>query len=137
MEDRFLGIHLDFLGFVASFLCAIHCAAIPLVISIGIFGGLNWISDPMVELGFLVTSFTIAIMTLINGYRKQTIDRLALGLFGLGFVLLIISRILPHAHGIELVFAILGGLMVASAHIYHWTALRKKCLKPLPRRSSP
>ncbi|NND32203.1 MAG: MerC domain-containing protein [Saprospiraceae bacterium] len=131
MEDRFLGIHLDFLGFIASFLCAIHCAILPLVFSISIFGGLTWIGDPVIELSFLLASFGIATLTLVNGYRKQTIDKLALALFTLGFALLIVSRILPHAHGIELVFAVLGGLIVASAHVYHWIALRRKSLKPL------
>ena len=130
MGDRFLGFHLDFIGFIASFLCAIHCAAIPLVLSISALGGLNWISDPKVENVFLMASFSIAALTLFYGYRKQTIDRIAVLVFGLGFSFLLTSRLLPHAHGPELIFAIFGGLLIASAHIYHWLTLRKKSLDP-------
>ncbi len=130
MEDRFFGFHLDFLGFVASFICAIHCAIGPLLLTLGMLGGLSWISDPIFELGFLVTSLTIAAFTLVNGYRKQTIDRLGLILFTSGFSLLLLSSLLPHVHGVELVFAVFGGLTVASAHIYHWLNLRRTgCVK--------
>lgn len=130
MGDRFPGFHLDFIGFIASFLCAIHCAAIPVVLSISALGGLNWISDPKVESIFLVASFSIAALTLYYGYRKQTLDKVAVLLFGFGFFLLLSSRLLPHAHGPELIAAILGGLLIASAHIYHWLSLRKKSFNP-------
>lgn len=125
MEDRFWGFHLDFLGFVASFICAIHCAALPFVLTLGVVGGLSWISDPVFELSFLLASFTIAGFTLWNGYRKQTIDRVSMLLFIGGFTLLIVSRILPHTHGIELIFAVLGGLTIATGHVYHWLAIRR------------
>lgn len=129
MEERFFGFHLDFLGFIASFTCAIHCAALPFIMTMSIAGGLGWISDPVTELGFLVASITIASFTLVNGYRKQTIDRTGLIIFAMGFALLLVSSLLPHVHGIELIFAVLGGLTIASAHIYHWLLLRRNaCL---------
>jgi hypothetical protein len=125
MSERFLGFHLDFLGFLASFLCAIHCAAIPIVLTMGFFGGLSWISDPLVEVAFLTTSLTIAAATLLISVRRQQMTKMVLILFMMGFSLLLISRLLPHAHGIELVFAVAGGLSVATAHVYHWIHLRK------------
>ncbi len=131
MEDRFFGIHLDFLGFIASFICAVHCAALPFVFTLGIVGGLSWFSDPMFELGFLLASLTIAGVTLWNSYKKQAIDKLSLVLFVTGFALLLISRILPHTHGTELIFAVFGGLSIATGHVFHWLAVRRTgCVKP-------
>ncbi|MCB0688185.1 MAG: MerC domain-containing protein [Saprospiraceae bacterium] len=130
MEDRFWGFHLDFVGFIASFLCAIHCAAIPFVLTFSIWGGMSWISDPIFELGFLVASITIAGFTLWNGYIKETIDKRSMILFLSGFALLFISRALPHTHGVELIFAITGGLTVATGHVFHWMALRRRgCMR--------
>lgn len=133
MEERFLGLHLDFLGFIASFICAIHCAALPFVLTLGVVGGLTWISDPIFELSFLIASVTIAAFTLWNSYRKQTIDKLSLVLFVTGFSLLLFSRFLPHEHGVELLFAIFGGLTIASGHIFHWMALKRACVRPVNR----
>ena len=124
MKERFWGFHLDFLGFVTSFVCAVHCAAIPFILTLSVFGGLSWISDPLVESGFLVASLSIAAFTLFQGYRKHTIDKTGLILFISGFSFLIFSRLLPHSHGIELLFAIAGGLTIAGAHIYHWISLK-------------
>ncbi|MCB0667411.1 MAG: MerC domain-containing protein [Saprospiraceae bacterium] len=125
MEDRFWGFHLDFLGFIASIICAIHCAALPILVTLSVLGGMTWISDPVFELSFLIASLTIAGFTLWNGYRKQTIDRTSLVLFAIGFSLLLVSRMLPHTHGVELIFAIAGGLSIATGHVFHWSAFRK------------
>jgi len=125
MNQRFFGLHLDFFGFIASFLCAIHCAALPIVLTVGVFGGLTWISDPAFELVFLLASIAIAALTLLNSVRKQQLTKSALILFVSGFVLLLISRMLPHTHGIELVFAVLGGFTIAGAHVHHWMSIRK------------
>lgn len=125
MEERSWGVQLDFLGFIASFICSIHCAAIPFVLTLTAIGGFSWLSDPIIESGFLLASLTIAGSTLIHGYRRETIDKTALILFVSGFSLLILSRLLPHTHGIELVFAVVGGMTIASAHIYHWLGLRR------------
>ncbi len=80
------------------------------------------------EIVFLVASVAIAATTLLSSVRKQQLTKSALFLFVSGFALLLISRMLPHTHGIELVFAVLGGLTIAGAHVHHWLNIRKQTL---------
>ena len=126
MRNRFIGTHLDFFGFLASMLCAVHCAALPLVLTIGALGGLHWISDPVVEYGFIVISLVIASATMLMSYRKGATDGRVTITFLLGFGLILTSLLLPHTHGIELVFKILGGTTIALAHILHWLGMKRR-----------
>lgn len=128
MNNKFVGIHLDFVGFLASLLCAIHCATLPLIITVSALGGLSWATDPLVEYTFLITSLVIAAITLLASHRKGTIEAKTTVLFVIGFCLLFISLLLPHVHGTELIFKILGGTSIAIAHIFHWTEVRKRTL---------
>jgi len=58
--SKFINNNLDFWGFLASFLCALHCAAIPLILIFGSLGSFSWLANHTVELGFI----TLSIITL-------------------------------------------------------------------------
>lgn len=114
--SHFLSWNLDFLGFSASFLCAIHCLALPFLLSLGLFGGLSWLHHPVVEWGLIGTAILIAGPALYRGFRQHR-RRLPGWTAALGFLLLGFSRTSPtHEH----LLTAAGGLLIATAHWYNW-----------------
>jgi len=132
MNNRFLSSHLDFLGFGASFLCAIHCALLPLVLTVGMMGGLSWLANPVVENGFIATSLGLAAISLYPSFKKKHQRSKALKIAGLGFGLLFFSRLVGHGDVLEVITVVVGGLLIAYAHYVNW-----KLLKTLSSCSSP
>ncbi len=114
---------LDRLGAFGSLVCAVHCAAIPLVIalapSLGIAG---WLGGTF-EVVFVIFATGLGLFSVVWGYRRHGAVR-ALGLLlpGLATLWLAISygplheALLPHA--IAMTF---GGTLVGLAH---WANLR-------------
>ena len=119
MKNQFVGLHLDFVGFSASMLCAIHCAALPFLLSMAPLAGLQFLDNPWIEYSIILLSFFIASNALIHGYRRHHRKSLALILAIIGFVLISLG----HTLGVELIeilFTSCGGLLVAIAHLINW-----------------
>lgn len=113
---RFLSWNLDFLGFSASFLCAIHCLALPLLLSLGLFGGLTWLHHPLVEWGLIATAVLIAGPAFYRGYGQHGHPR-PLWIAAFGFGLLALSRL---SIADEHLLTAGGGLLIATAHWFNW-----------------
>ncbi len=122
MEKKFFGFNWDFFGFMASLACALHCATVPLLLTIGTLGGLAWLEHPVVEGAFIALSLLLASWSLIGSYFNQHRNLSALVTVVLGFVLIIASRF---AEGnAEVLLTVLGGLTIALAHYINWKLLR-------------
>lgn len=107
----------DRLGATASFLCAIHCAALPFVIALLPLIGLSFLADHRFEAGFVAFASVLASAALISGYRRHR-RRLPL-LFAIpGLLLLMLGVTFLHAHSLVVhsVLVTCGGLLVATAH---------------------
>jgi len=128
MEKHFVGYNTDFFGFFASFLCAIHCSLLPFVMTIGMLGGLSWLAEPWVEVTFIILSVILASMSLYPSYKKEHHNDKALKIAGIGFALLFISRLVGHGSSIEVVTIVIGGLLIAFAHVVNWRLLKKNQL---------
>ncbi len=63
-----LALKLDSIGFVASALCAIHCAAMPFVFIFLTMYGFQFIANPLIEIIFIASSFLIGTYTFRHGY---------------------------------------------------------------------
>lgn len=120
--STFFRNNLDFWGFLASFLCALHCAAIPLILLFGSLGSFAWLANHEVELVFIVVSITLAYWSLWTSYRNHHKQNKAIKIVFVGFIFLAISRLLPHHIGDVLV--VIGGLIVAYAHYVNWQLLQ-------------
>ena len=134
MDKHFVGYNTDFFGFFASLLCAIHCSLLPFVMTIGMLGGLSWLAEPWVEVTFIVLSVVLATMSLYPSYKKQHQNNKALKIAGVGFSLLFISRLVGHGNSIEVVTIVVGGLLIAFAHVVNWQLLKKSqvcCVDPI------
>ncbi|MGF1533911.1 MAG: MerC domain-containing protein [Bernardetiaceae bacterium] len=127
--------NLDFWGMSASLLCAVHCAALPVLVTFSVAG--NWAlwSDVRLEALFLSGSGLLAIFSLIPGYRQHHYG-LALGVAVGGFLLLLLGHLpdLLHGHGghghahhpseAQSWVSAVGGLCLASAHWINWRWMR-------------
>ena len=110
---------LDRLGATGSLLCAIHCALLPLAISLlPSFGIAAWLGDDF-ERGFVVFATLLGLFTLLWGYRRHRAVR-ALGLLVPGLAALWLGVVVQPLHEAVVSHAVvmtLGGSLVGLAHL--------------------
>jgi len=109
----------DRLGAVASFLCAIHCAALPFVLAVLPALGLGFLASHGFEHVFIICASLLASGSLIYGYLRHRV-RIALMLLAPGLVLLWTGGFLFELHSGFSWHPILvasGGTLVAAAHV--------------------
>lgn len=116
---------LDRLGVSASTLCAIHCAAVPFLVSVLPAIGLGFLGGHTFELVMIATSIGIATFSLGSSYRvHRRLNPLMMMASG---ALLMVSNFVGHESHSPLVedlhpyIAAFAGLMIAGAH---WLNMR-------------
>lgn len=114
-------LNLDLLGFSASFLCAIHCLAIPILLTFGMFSGLAWLENPIIEAVLIITTIILAASSLIPSFLNQHKNTIPLILAGIGFAFLIGSRFIEGE--LEHYLTAIGGIFIAIAHFQNWKIL--------------
>jgi len=107
----------DRIGAVASFLCAIHCAVLPLVLTLLPLVGLEFLADHRFERGFVTFACVLALVALVRGFRRHQ-HPLPLLLAAPGLALLLLGVTYAEVHSIVLhsVLVTCGGLLLAAAH---------------------
>jgi hypothetical protein len=107
----------DRLGATASFLCAIHCAAMPFVIALLPLLGLSFLASHRFEEGFVAFACVLATAALVSGYRRHH-RRTPLMLATPGLILLILGVTFLHGGSLVVhsVLVTCGGLLLAAAH---------------------
>ncbi|WP_336807696.1 MerC domain-containing protein [Fulvimonas yonginensis] len=107
----------DRIGAVASFLCAIHCAALPFVLALLPLAGLEFLADHRFERAFVVFACTLALLTLGNGYRRHRRPRpLLLAFPGLALLLLGVTVAEQYPIAWHSALVTCGGVLVSCAH---------------------
>ncbi|MEM6642639.1 MAG: MerC domain-containing protein [Bacteroidota bacterium] len=124
MKNQFVGFHLDFIGFTASMLCALHCAALPLLLTLGPLAGLQFLDNPWIEYTIIIISLIIATSSLLSSYREHHRKPLALMIAILGFVLIGLGR-LEGPEWAESVLTSCGGSLIAVAHLVNWNLIKQ------------
>jgi hypothetical protein len=119
MKNQFVGLHLDFVGFSTSMLCAIHCAILPFLLTIAPLAGLQFLENHLIEYAIIFLSFVIASLALIHGYRKHHRKPMALIIVALGFMLIGAGQLL-HSESLEVILTSCGGFTIAIAHLVNW-----------------
>ena len=108
----------DRFGATASFLCALHCAALPLIIAALPALGLGFLASHLFERTFIACASLLALASLAIGFRRHRRLR-AFGFLVPGIALLV-TGILIDLHSQPLLHATLvslGGSLVALAHL--------------------
>jgi len=107
----------DRFGAIASFLCAIHCAALPFVLAVLPLVGLEFLADHRFERAFVMFACALALLTLINGYRRHRRPMsLMLAFPGLTLLLLGVTVAEQYTVALHSVLVTCGGVLLASAH---------------------
>jgi hypothetical protein len=107
----------DRLGAIASFLCAIHCAALPFVLALLPLIGLEFLADHRFERAFVLFACALALLTLVNGYRRHRRPAsLMLAFPGLSLLLLGVTVAERYPIALHSVLVTCGGVLLASAH---------------------
>jgi hypothetical protein len=122
---NFFSLHLDLFGFFASILCAVHCATIPILLTVSTWSGLQLLSNPSIEIMVLCASTALALVSIVPAYIKFHRRPDAIVLISIGFILIGLSR-LNVMEVWEIFLTSAGAALVASAHILNWR-LCKNC----------
>ncbi len=123
MKLRSYKINLDRLGITASTLCAIHCAALPFLITVLPMWGMDFLANEAIEIAMIVISLIIGVWSLSSAYRKQHRRILPILVLIAGFA----SIATGHFSGIEQLEPILipsGGFIIAVAHFINLQMLK-------------
>jgi hypothetical protein len=108
---------LDKIGICVSLLCAIHCALLPLLITLLPLMGLSFLANNYFEMAIIATSLFIGYTSLRGSYRKHY-NRGPLIIITEGFLVIFIGKIMVAPH-YEWLFLTVGGLLIATAHFYN------------------
>jgi len=112
------GEKLDKVGATASFLCAIHCAIMPFIITVLPLLGLGFLASEPVEWGLLACSAVLGTLSLCVGFKEHK-RRRVFGVLGLALALLVAGRVF-HEHHLGVwgpILMVLGGFTMMSAHV--------------------
>jgi hypothetical protein len=116
--------YLDALGFSASFLCALHCAFVPVLLTLSFFQGLHFLADPSIERGVLGISFFLALASLLPSYLNHHHRLSPILIFMLGAFLILVGRI-DLSPLWEILFTSVGAAFIAVAHLVNWRLHKK------------
>jgi hypothetical protein len=111
--------YLDALGFSASFLCALHCAFVPVLLTLSFFQGLHFLADPSIERGVLIISFFLALASLLPSYINHHHRLSPILIFVLGAFLIIVGR-MDLLSVWEILLTSIGATCIAVAHLVNW-----------------
>ncbi|MBE9601415.1 MerC domain-containing protein [Pedobacter sp. MC2016-24] len=117
MRSKFKSGKLDQFGMTAAIACAIHCAALPFVITTLPLWGLNFLAHSWVELGMICLSLIIGIWSLTSSYPKHK-KALPLLVLLAGFAMIACGHY--WLEDLEAVLIPLGGFSIATAHLFNW-----------------
>lgn len=106
---------IDLAGSLVAIACAVHCIAIPVLVSLVGLGILNAISHGVVEITFLLATILFAGSSIFIGFRQKRISSLPIVLFAIGFLMICVS-IIWHLHFLSAI----GGICIATAHYFNW-----------------
>ena len=108
----------DRFGATASFLCAVHCALLPIAIAALPALGLSFLANHRFEHGFIAFASVLALTTLVVGFRRHHQFR-AFWFLVPGIVLLFAGIIVDFDQSATLhaVLVSIGGTLVTIAHL--------------------
>ncbi|MEP6755878.1 MAG: MerC domain-containing protein [Chthonomonadales bacterium] len=109
---------LDRIGATASFVCAVHCMIMPLIVTTLPLLGIGFLANDWVEWTLVGISATLGITSLHLGYKVHK-SKHALTLLSAGLALIAAGRIGEYhrTHMPNVAMVVLGGLAIATAHL--------------------
>lgn len=117
-ETMTAGNRLDRLGAATSLACAVHCAAMPLLIGLLPLVGLSFLASEAAEWSLVSLSLGVGSLSLLPSYARKHRQWRPLLLFAFGASLIIVVRLLvEEGSRLEAPAMTLGALLIACAHV--------------------
>ena len=117
---------LDSWGAAASWLCAVHCLALPFAVSLLPFIGLSFLLEETTERVFILVSMTLAALSLLPAYFRQHGKIRAIAFFSAGIGLIVASHLLLEESLIlKAAFLVTGAVLISVAHLVNRRLCRK------------
>lgn len=108
---------IDKAGAIASWICAAHCLAAPLLVSAGIVAGTSLIADGVFEYLFVGISVAIAGISLVPSMRRHRRLFPVASFIG-GLALILLADLVPPAVFVaKLAVACAGASLISFAHL--------------------
>lgn len=114
----------DIIALTSSVLCAVHCTIVPLLVTFSAVGSLSFLSDPLIELGFIGLGLLLAAISLFPSFKNIHKDSCPLFLAFTGFFLIAISRF-DFSILWEVLNTVMGACLLSYSHYKNWHLLRK------------
>ncbi len=119
MEMNEYSSRLDHAGMTASILCAIHCAIVPLLLTVLPLAGLGFLANPLIEWSMIILALCIGIFAIGRSYLRSHRRLLPPILLIAGFSVIIAGHAFVHGWR-EAVVVPAGGLLIAIAHFFNY-----------------
>ncbi|MFK8017912.1 MAG: MerC domain-containing protein [Gammaproteobacteria bacterium] len=116
----------DVSAIVLSTVCALHCAAIPIVIGL-LPAGLWWLESEWVHRLFVLFAVPVSGYAIVSSLWHGSAVWFAAGAT-VGLALLAAPAVLEHLHDYETVLTLSGATVLATAHLWHWRTRRERRL---------
>lgn len=121
----------DIIALTSSFLCAVHCAFVPIALSFSSLGSLTFLTNPWIELVFIAMGLVLVAVSLYPSYKKVHRNTFPVKLAFVGFICIALSR-LDINELWEPFFTVIGAAIVAYSHYKNWklsksTHLHQNC----------
>ncbi len=115
---------LDVVGAGASFLCAVHCAAMPLALSTLPLAGLEVLANHRLEQAFVVLAAVFGFFVIGSGYCRHRLAFVAVT-YASAVAALVVGAFFLHdavAHAVSLAT---GGVLLGTAHALNRIGVRR------------
>ena len=110
---------LDHAGMTASVLCAVHCAIVPLLITVLPLAGLGFLANPLVEWSMIIFALFVGCYAIGSSYFRIHHQALPVLVLIAGFMVIITGHIWVHGWR-EGIIVPMGGLLIATAHFINY-----------------
>ena len=120
---------IDIIALSSSLICAVHCAAIPLILSFSSLSSLHFLGNKYIEGTFISFGLFFILTSLWPSYinTHQNVKPLVYAIFG--FLFVVLGR-LNLSELFEVINTVIGASLIAFAHYTNWKLLKsKKCYK--------
>ena len=119
MKSFFLQLSLDTTGFWASAICAVHCIAVPVLLSFSTFAFLSFLENDFMEYTIICVSLVLGVTSLLPSYFRHHRKFNALYFLLTGFILIFFGRFTAISV-YERSFTSVGAIFIATAHIVNF-----------------
>jgi hypothetical protein len=111
-------IRLDRVGTTSAVLCAIHCAALPVLAIIAPLVPLGVAQSEALEWTFVIVGLLLGVSSLVPSFTRGHRRLPPLAFFAVGMIALLVARLVLDGHAqLETPVAVAGALLMAIAHV--------------------